>query len=438
MLDNLKFAQYVNEERKKLIKSTRERGIDIKDNATLSEAVSRNSEIKPYQELDSNKVFVEYLDGDGTLLKREFIDKGGTTTPPNDPNLDADYLIFDGWNDTEFTNITESKSISAKYITKDNATYLFIYVPTASKSLTLKFSGTITSVDWGDGTIDTSLSHTYSSIGNYVIKVVGGTKITATILGSSENNQMLSKCYMSNSITSLATNYNSPGTFTSCYSLTSIILSDNITAITNYAFSSCYSLQKIVIPLGVTTLNQNAFSECPSLKKIVLPNILRIIEGNVFYRCYSLKSINIPNNVSTLSSYSFQDCSSLEKIKLPNNISTIYNDTFSYCKALTDINIPDNITSIGRQAFYCCYSLIKIFLPSATQSIGNGAFVGCYNIKQFVINSNNIITIQADSFSTSMYNIKFYVPDNLVEDYKVATNWVQFADRIYPLSEIGE
>ena len=97
-------------------------------------------------------IYVDYLDGDGTLLKREYLNEGDTTTPPSDPNLDSEYLIFDGWSDTEYTNITESKTIYAKYTTKDNATYIFVYIPTADKAITLKFNGAITSVDWGDGT----------------------------------------------------------------------------------------------------------------------------------------------------------------------------------------------------------------------------------------------------------------------------------------------
>ena len=78
MLDNLKFAQYVNEERKKLIKSTRERGVYVSDNAQLGEVVARNSEIMPYEATSTDKISVTFLDADGTLLKREYLDIGGT------------------------------------------------------------------------------------------------------------------------------------------------------------------------------------------------------------------------------------------------------------------------------------------------------------------------------------------------------------------------
>ena len=340
MLDNLKFAQYVNEERKKLIKSTRERGVYIEDNATLSEVVARNSEIQPYEATSTDKISVTFLDADGTLLKREYLDIGGTATAPSNPTLDSDYLTFSGWSDTELTNITESKIIYATYTTKDNATYIFIHIPTANIAISLSFGGTITSVDWGDGTTDATKSHTYSAFGDYVIKVIGGTSISSYILGTSNNNKYVLKCYFSNAIASLG----------------------------NYAFYYCYSLISIILPSSITSIGRSALTHCYSLKSILLPNTIKSMDDSSLDNCVSLTSVTLPNSLTSLDTY----------------------------------------------------------------AIGN-----CYNLKQVIINADSVVTIQSDSFSDYTYNTKFYVPDNLVEDYKVATNWVNFADRIYPLSSLG-
>ena len=363
MLDNLKFAQYVNEERKKLIKSTRERGVYVADNAQLSEVVARNSEIQPYEATSTDKISVTFLDADGTLLKREYLDIGGTATAPSNPTIDSNYLTFSGWSDTELTNITESKTIYATYTTKDNATYIFIHIPTANKAITLRFGGTITSIDWGDGTTNTTLSHTYSAIGDYVIKIVGGTSINNYILNGSSDNACVLKCYLSNTITSLSSN-----AFGSCYSLTSIYLPNRTTNMYNYIFSNCYSLKSIILPSSITSTGSSLFSSCYSL---------------------------------------------------------------------TSIALPRNITSISERLFYLCPTFSSITLPSSITSIDSNAFSGCYNLQQVVINADRVITIQSSTFSSDAYNTKFYVPDNLVEDYKVATNWVKFAERIYPLSSLG-
>ena len=409
MLDNLKFAQYVNEERKKLIKSTRERGVYVEDNATLSEVVARNSEIQPYEATSTDKISVTFLDADGTLLKREYLDIGGTATAPSNPILDSDYLTFSGWSDTELTNITESKTIYATYTTKDNATYIFIHIPTANKAISLSFDGTITSVDWGDGTTDATKSHTYSAIGDYVIKVVGGNSITNYILGGSSNNACVLKCYLSNTMTSIG----------------------------QYTFSHCYSLTNIYVPNNITRISQNTFEHCHSLNSVILPSTIKSIDQGAFEYCYSLTNINLPNNITSIGNYAFENCYSLKNITLPNNIVTIGDQIFYYCYSLTNINLPNNTTRIGYHAFAYCSSLTSITIPESVKSIDGTAFSGCHNLKQVIINADIVVTIQSDSFSTNAYNTKFYVPDNLVEDYKVATNWVNFADRIYPLSSLG-
>ena len=334
---------------------------------------------------EEKSIYVDFLDGDGTLLKREYLDVGGTATPPDDPNLDSDYLTFSGWSDTQLTNITESKTIYAIYTTKDNATYIFIHIPTENKAIMLRFGGTVTSVDWGDGTTDATLSHTYSATGDYVIKVIGGTSIPTNILNSTNDNAFVLKCYLSNTIKGL----------------------------------------------------NSAFNQCFSLKSIILPKDIKVIGPSVFYQCFSLESINLPSTITAINSQAFLGCYTLKNISLPSGVTRL-DKTCDGCYALTNINISSSITKLGDNVFAYCHSLSSISLPSSITTLGSATFSSCYNIQQVIINANSVVTIQSNSFAKASYGTKFYVPDNLVEDYKVATNWVKFADRIYPLSNLGE
>lgn len=424
----------------------------------------------------ADSICVDYLDIDGTLLKREYLDKGDTTTPPSNPNPDSEYLIFDSWSDTELTNITESKTIYAKYTTKDNATYIFIYIPSTNKEITLNFSGGVTSVDWGDGTIDTNLSHTYLTIGNYVIKVIGGASINYYILGSGNSSCVL-KCYISNTIQSLGMyafggcsslisislpnsiavlgqnsfercySLNSislpntlisigSGVFSNCCSLTKIILPDSIRTLGDRVFSGCYSLTNINLPSSITSLGQNIFENCYSFTNIKLSNNITSISTSTFQGCHSLTSIKLPSDITSIGNYMFQGCYVLTNINLPNNITSLGYFAFGSCLSLTNITLPNNIVSIGTQGFYNCLSLTSIELPSGITSLGDRVFDQCYSLRTVIIRSANVISIQSNSFLNSAYNMKFYVPDNLVEDYKVATNWVNFTDRIYPISSL--
>ena len=51
------------------------------------------------------------------------------------------------------------------------------------------------------------------------------------------------------------------------------------------AFSSCYSLSEIVIPSSVTSIGHRAFSSCSSLKYISIPKSIICLNGNPFAEC---------------------------------------------------------------------------------------------------------------------------------------------------------
>ena len=53
--------------------------------------------------------------------------------------------------------------------------------------------------------------------------------------------------------------------------------------------------------------------------------------------------------------------------------------------------------------------------------------------------SVNVISLtHTDLLDDTITNAYFYVPDDLVDDYKAATNWNAYANQIKPLSEYVE
>ena len=148
--------------------------------------------------------------------------------------------------------------------------------------------------------------------------------------------------------------------------VTTILDSDNVTTIGDYAFSSCSSLTSIKIPDGITSIGSSAFSDCSKLT-----------------------SIEIPNSVTSIGDYAFSGCSGLTSIEIPNSVTTIDQYTFYECSSLTSVTIPNSVTTIGDQAFYDCSSLKSIEIPDSVESIGSFSFVGCNNLTTFEIGTNN-------------------------------------------------
>lgn len=59
------------------------------------------------------------------------------------------------------------------------------------------------------------------------------------------------------------------------------------------------------------------------------------------------------------------------------------------------------------------------------------------SVKNFLITTPSVCTLSRSSAFATLPNIKFFVPDDLVDTYKISTNWTVYADKIYPLSQSG-
>ena len=227
--------------------------------------------------------------------------------------------------------------------------------------------------------------------------------------------------------------------FSTCTSLTSIVIPNSVVSIGDGAFSGCLLLEYISIPKSVICLNGNSFSDwngkleclspnfiyaddvlfnkdkseivsfrnqkiesyiipnsvtsigddaffgCRSLSNIVIPDSVTSIGDGAFFGCSSLSNIVIPDSVISVGDWTFFGCRSLSSIVIPDGVSSIGVCTFSYCRSLSSIVIPDSVSSIGICAFMDCCFLSNIVLPNNVTSIGNGAFMNCSSLSNIAI-----------------------------------------------------
>ena len=122
-------------------------------------------------------------------------------------------------------------------------------------------------------------------------------------------------------------------------------------------------------------------------------------------------------------------------------LTSIGNYAFYNCTSLTNIDLPV-CTSIGYSAFSDCTSLTNIDLPVCT-SISSSAFNNCTSLTSIKLaNTSKICTLSnSNAFKNTAIANKagyIYVPDELVEQYKKATNWSVYASQIKPLSAYKE
>lgn len=181
--------------------------------------------------------------------------------------------------------------------------------------------------------------------------------------------------------------------FENCKSLTSIEIPGNYSSIGISAFSGCISLKSVKYAASVNNIKHKildwAFSSCTSLTNVVLEEGLTRISRDAF-RNTNIEKLNLPEGLNYIEESAFEGCKNLTYVSIPSTMENIYGyygrGTFQNCEKLTEVNIvgSDNIDAeIGGYAFSNCTSLKNIVIPGNYRKIGERAFSGCLNLTSF-------------------------------------------------------
>ena len=250
------------------------------------------------------------------------------------------------------------------------------------------------------------------------------------------------------------------GTFNEVYA------NNDITYIRSGAFQDT-KITEINCP-NVATMGWNTFQSCQQLVEVNLPKV-RQTGGNSFYGCQKLKIVNMPE-LQNISAYEFQG-TAIESVSFPK-LQSMASDSFNSCRYLKEINIPV-CEVIESSALQYCYELEELILPNVIffngwWAIANceklkkvdlyklgymkpntswscGILVGytfenCYKLDTLILRYPDKIAELEDISAFSNTPIGngtgyIYVPRALIEDYKVATNWVTFADQFRAIED---
>lgn len=184
----------------------------------------------------------------------------------------------------------------------------------------------------------------------------------------------------------------------------------------------------------VTKVGQSGFGGCASLISIDLPNVVTV-EDSGFYNCKLLKSVNLPK-LTSLGNNGFNS-TGLESINL-SLCTEIGSSSFCRTNQLVSVILP-LVASIPSFCF--SYSSVQKIDTSSVTFIAAYAFEDARQLDNLILRNSSVCTL-ANSTNT-FTNTKIaagtgyiYVPDNLVDSYKTATNWVTFANQIKPISEL--
>lgn len=287
---------------------------------------------------------------------------------------------------------------------------------------------------------------------------------------------------------SIGSNNTTSGSFGKCLNLESVILPDSLTRIGQFCFYECTKLSNIYIPKSLKIINNDAFGNCTSLEieDLSLPKLETL--GKDAFRGVKIKKISNLGKLTTLptasnSTQNFGDKSVLEEVIMPDTLTSIKGNSFYGYSKLKAINL-DYIETIeaaafrealngveirmsklqsitGNQAFYQCGAvlldftgstftatkdsfaqnstrLVKVVLPATLTTIGYHAFNGCTSLNEVIVHNATPPTMSGNIFASTNSTFLIYVPDASVTAYREASGWIDYADRIKPLSEYTE
>ena len=199
---------------------------------------------------------------------------------------------------------------------------------------------------------------------------------------------------------------------------------------------------------NVYTLRDYAFYKT-NIKKISLPNVTKL--GLYSFRNCAAETIELPMLTSYYGGdadawYAFQNCTNLKSISLPL-VTSLVDFMFANCTSLEKA-VFERCLTFEKANFYGCSKLKVVKFGKAcnftfdSTNASHYPFGKCSSLTAVIIGGTTVPTLtRSTAFATTPIASGtgyIYVPDNLVDSYKSATNWSTYATQIKPISEYVE
>ncbi|MGK7649853.1 leucine-rich repeat domain-containing protein [Capnocytophaga sp. G1920] len=206
---------------------------------------------------------------------------------------------------------------------------------------------------------------------------------------------------------------------------------------------------------NVNTIGKEAFKEHQNLQSITFPNNLKEIEESAFEEASLSGTVTFNTNATVVFGDKAFFKTKIRKLSLPNVkrlpysvLSMSYNlEELHFNKVeklgfgaigwnyLKEINLENTgITDIETVGISGCTEMKSVVLPATLKTIGYDAFWYCQQLKTVTINAVNPPALVNNPFRATRIE-KIYVPKGSVDQYKRATFWSAFSDKIYPKAQ---
>lgn len=388
----------------------------------------------------TGEYLVMVIDYDGTVIDRQYLNAGDFYELPTPPVHDR--ITFDSWSCP--IAINNNKLIMPEYDVIIGPTYTINsgkleidVLMNEVTGLTYKMSVSGTK-DWGDGTVDSLTEHTYAEYGSYTIVCDNASlseynNLTWRSAGIQQNNT----CVVSVLIPNITLGKSG---LVALNSLQSVVFGKGIRELPEAFFGQyTYLYNCCILPNGMTSVpyQYGAGTGLPRyVRYLVIPNTVTYVYfGNID----NLEYLILPENLA--GTYGSVSSNSAYMLKGINFLKQSYlNGAIQYCYNLEHIYLAEGVTTIrtgnstGGSSTFIKGSkrLKKVVFPSTVTEIGGYAFQDCPAIEVLdFTRCEQIPTLDGtNAFNAIKPYCKIFVPAELYDQWKVATNWTTYAPYI--------
>lgn len=177
----------------------------------------------------------------------------------------------------------------------------------------------------------------------------------------------------------------------------------------------------------IARIEDEAFMNNTNITKLYIDDYFAggnfAIRHRSFLGCTNLKSIRLSNNINSIGLNAFENCTSLDKVldlADRNRLTSFWADSFIGCTSIEELHFPKNCTLFASGLFRNCSNLKKVYIESVIVNEATGV--------RSPINAAN-----QNILENCHPDLQIFVPSDLINAYKTATNWSNYADRFRPL-----
>lgn len=204
-------------------------------------------------------------------------------------------------------------------------------------------------------------------------------------------------------------------------------------------FCGCKNMVLDSLPDSLISIGANCFTGCSNLRCTSLPKNLIAVPGECFNSCTNLALQSLPNNLVNIGRYAFYRCYNITLNCIPDSVTEVGLSAFAHCNNLTTMEISSAVNFYSTSTFEFCTNLTTIIGKCANITRINQAFAANTALSAFVLpNLISVPELHGSAFNkTPIANGTgyIYVPDNLVESFKIHNQWVNYANQIKGIGE---